>query len=486
MNDDSSYKIKSVGIDIGTTTTQMIVSDLTVRNISPGSLVPRLKITDKAVRYKSNIYFTPLKGDCLVDEEAIAKIISSEYQNAGIAPSDVDTGAVIITGETAKKENARRISQKIANLVGNFVVAAAGGNLESVIAGKGSGAAEYSRLNHCVVANIDIGGGTANIGIFGNGQVIDSCCINIGGRLLEFDKTTQTIAYVSKPMEKICRHLGLSLCPGTMIELSALHTLAERMAEVIRDHLVGKKTLLSQELLMTKSLRLDYPLAFIMASGGVADYIYHDIRADTLDDVIEFGDMGPLLGEKLRRIFHNSSFTLLKPKETIRATVIGAGAQTVDVSGSTIYVDNDILPLKNVPVIIPFIDTIPDTADSIGTAIKNAVGNYLEQGINECFAIGLTSQQYLSFRRIKEIAKAIVRVWNELTEYRQPIIVAIEQDYGKVLGQTLHLLCPKTEIICIDQLCVCDGDYIDIGKAIAGGTVVPVVIKTLVFETDQR
>lgn len=59
MNDDSSYKIKSVGIDIGTTTTQMIVSDLTVRNISPGSLVPRLKITDKAVRYKSNIYFTP-------------------------------------------------------------------------------------------------------------------------------------------------------------------------------------------------------------------------------------------------------------------------------------------------------------------------------------------------------------------------------------------------------------------------------------------
>lgn len=485
MNDGNSYMIKSVGIDIGTTTTQMIISDLTVCNISPGSLVPRLKITEKTVVYKSNIHFTPLNGDYLVDEDIISKIISSEYQNAGITPSDVDTGAVIITGETAKKENARRISQKIANLVGDFVVATAGGNLESVIAGKGSGAAEYSRLNCCVVANIDIGGGTANIGVFSNGQVIDSCCINIGGRLLEIDKTTQTIVYVSKPMEKICESLHISLCPGTKIKLPTLHTIAERMAEVIRDHLVGKRTPLSQELVMTKSLRLDYPLDFIMASGGVANYIYQDTKADTLEDVAEFGDIGPLLGEKLRRIFHSSSFTLIKPKETIRATVIGAGAQTVDVSGSTIYVNNDILPLKNIPVIIPFIDTIPDTADLIEMDIRQALGNYLEQGMTECFAIGISGQQYLSFKKIREIAKGIIKVWNDLTEYRHPIIVAIEQDYGKVLGQTLHLLCPEAEIICVDQLCVSDGDYIDIGRLIAGGKVVPVVIKTLVFETDQ-
>ncbi len=42
MSEGKSYIVKSIGIDIGTTTTQLIISNLTVQNISLGTLVPKI------------------------------------------------------------------------------------------------------------------------------------------------------------------------------------------------------------------------------------------------------------------------------------------------------------------------------------------------------------------------------------------------------------------------------------------------------------
>ena len=53
--------ITSVGIDIGTSTTQLIFSRLTIENLASSYMVPRIKIVDKEVTYRSRIYFTPLR-----------------------------------------------------------------------------------------------------------------------------------------------------------------------------------------------------------------------------------------------------------------------------------------------------------------------------------------------------------------------------------------------------------------------------------------
>ena len=114
--------IHSVGIDIGTSTTQLIFSELTIENEASSYVVPRINIVDKKVTYRSQIYFTPLKSQTEIDGGKIREIIQKEYRDAGMRPEDLQTGAVIITGETARKQNANTVLENLSNMAGDFVV----------------------------------------------------------------------------------------------------------------------------------------------------------------------------------------------------------------------------------------------------------------------------------------------------------------------------------------------------------------------------
>ena len=59
--------ILSVGIDVGTSTTQLVFSRIAMENTSGYFSVPRVSVTSKEVIYKSDIYLTPLKTDKLID-----------------------------------------------------------------------------------------------------------------------------------------------------------------------------------------------------------------------------------------------------------------------------------------------------------------------------------------------------------------------------------------------------------------------------------
>ena len=129
----------SIGLDVGTTTTQLIVSELTIENKASAFSVPEMEITGRKILYKSPIHFTPLLRDDLVDGDGIRAIVTAEYAKAGIRRETVDTGAVIITGETSRKENARTVLHALSDFAGDFVVATAGPDLESALAAKGAG-----------------------------------------------------------------------------------------------------------------------------------------------------------------------------------------------------------------------------------------------------------------------------------------------------------------------------------------------------------
>ena len=175
----------SVGLDVGTTSTQMILSRLTVQNRASSFAVPKLQITQREVLYRSPVHFTPLAGHDLVDGEALRQLVEAEYAAAGITRESVDTGAVIITGETSRKENARAVLDALSDYAGEFVVATAGPDLESVLAAKGAGAVDFSEETGKTVLHMDIGGGTSNLALIENGVITATTCLNVGGRLLK-------------------------------------------------------------------------------------------------------------------------------------------------------------------------------------------------------------------------------------------------------------------------------------------------------------
>ncbi|MCY0263073.1 ethanolamine ammonia-lyase reactivating factor EutA [Klebsiella pneumoniae] len=73
--------------------------------------------------------------------------------------------------------------------LGDFVVASAGPHLESVHCRTRRGAQTLSRQRMCRVLNIDIGGGTSNYALFDAGNVSANRCLNVGGRLLETERS---------------------------------------------------------------------------------------------------------------------------------------------------------------------------------------------------------------------------------------------------------------------------------------------------------
>lgn len=475
------FKLLSAGIDIGTTTTQLVISELTMKNRLPGARIPKIEITEKKVLYQSPIYMTPIIDHKEVDAKALKAIIELEYGKAGFQLDKIDTGAVIITGETAKKENAEKIIHQLAEFAGDFVVAVAGPQLESVLAGKGSGASDYSKKHMKKVVNLDIGGGTTNIAVFYNGNVEDATCINVGGRLIEIEEQTERISYVSRPAKVFIEAFGLNIKTGEIAIMSQLEAFCDRMVELTEQVLRGEKIPSAlAEIIMGASLKQDNDYDCIMFSGGVAEYIYENKQLD--GGLFKYGDIGPILAKAFKKSSLIRKFQLIEAENTIRATVIGAGTQSMGISGSTVFVKPEMLPIRNIPVAKIHWQSFPTDDAGIRECITKAARRYEGSMKHNALAISLPCPETLSFENVQRMALGIYGAWETVMDRSKPLIVIVEKDIAKVLGQTIQTLASEEmKFICIDSIYVNDGDYIDVGRPMSKDDVVPVIIKTLVF-----
>lgn len=441
-----SESLLSVGLDVGTTTTQMVVSRLTIENRASSFAVPEMDITQRQVLYRSPVHFTPLQDACRVDKEAIRKLVEAEYSHAGITREDVDTGAIIITGETSRKENAGIVLDALSDMAGDFVVTTAGPDLESVLAAKGAGADAYSRNTGKTVLHMDIGGGTSNLALIREGRICRTGCLNVGGRLVKVDETGR-IVYISQVISQIFHpQIGEIVTVDQFTGLAEILTQALEMAAGLR-----QPTDLLRMLMTEETARPWIPpqeeivLSF---SGGVADCI----RAER--DWLAYGDLGPTLGRVIRgsRLCQHE---YVLGEETIRATVIGAGSHSTQLSGSTVYHQNIRFPLKNLPVA------------PVGDAVCDGRVVYAIEG--------LFSPTYAQVRQLA----------HQLTENKpREILLCMEADMGKALGQAMAArLPPEARILCIDRVHIGENSYLDIGAPV--GTALPVVVKTLVLERSK-
>lgn len=409
----------SVGIDIGTTTTHLIISKIAIEVEGGFGTVPHAKISDKKIVYKSPVYFTPLDKRGNIDIDAVAGIINSEYQIAGVSKSDLQSGAVIITGESSKKDNARAVLQKIADASGDFVAAQAGAQLESFLAGKGVGADEFSSQSGKVTANIDIGGGTTNISVFSNGEIIDDCCLNIGGRLIKYENGVEIVSETISNFYSNCKD-ARDFC--------------EKSADIIYNALIENNDLIDSTLVTNHLLSCGVVPDTVMFSGGV--------------------------GECIKNKFESTSLEILTVDNPIRATVIGSGNFSMEISGSTIqYSESMTFPLKNLECL-----------------------HNLSDLSNKPCAFCPSSDKTPSLDFVNSLARDISVAAYGMIENNIPLVVVTKHDCSKALGLCLRQYLPHDyPFICLDGILCRKGDFIDIGSPIANGRAVPVVVKTLVF-----
>ncbi len=446
-------KLISIGLDVGTTTTQLIVSELTVENKGNAFSVPEMVIDERTLLYESPVIFTPLISGELVDGDAIARWVESQYAAAGITKQQVDTGAVIITGETSRKENAKEVLAALSGFAGDFVVATAGPDLESVLSAKGAGATQYSAKTGKTVLHMDMGGGTSNLSFIEDGHIIATGCLNVGGRLVKFSETG-AVTYLSPVLTGLCDlRLGEVPTPGQLDKVTELLVQALEMAAGLRpaDALLDKLT-------TKENAGVWHPkqAAVISFSGGVADCI------ETANSPFAFGDLGVLLGKAIREsALCRGQYRL--GEQTIRATVIGAGCHSTQLSGSTVFCSGVSLPKKNLPTGLL---SMPVSAQAVANA-------YLGQD-TDTVVLSLPGYPAPTYEQVQEIANAIVSGSGD-----REILVSVETDMAKALGHAIRLLAPGRPCLCIDRVRLQPESFLDIGAPV--GPALPVVVKTLVL-----
>jgi ethanolamine utilization protein EutA len=471
-----NVEFKTVGIDIGSSTSHLLFAKVLLQRQSQG-LSSRFVVIGREIVWRSPILLTPFLPDGTIDARALGDFITRAYAEAGLTQSDIDSGAVILTGEAIKRQNARAIDELFAAEAGKFVCATAGHTLECRLAAHGSGAVALSKARQTCILHADIGGGTTKLALIDSGQIIGLSAFAVGGRLLASD-AQGAWSRIDDSTRLVADDLGLEATPGVFADATVRQKIVQRFAQIAADYLCASPLdALGEALRLTGPLPRGHKPSAISFSGGVAEYMFgHEDR--------EFGDIAkPLAAALAAELSQRTALPLIDPGQRIRATVIGASQFTVQVSGKTIYLpDPYVLPVHNVPVLRVQLESA-DVVDQaqLTEALRGRLDEF-DLDRNPRLAISFSWNGDPEHSRLKAAGEAIVRALTPLADCIKLLLLMIDGDVGKTLGRILHReLGWPGKLVSIDGIELQDLDYVDLGELIAPPGVVPVVIKSLLF-----
>jgi ethanolamine utilization protein EutA len=476
--EEDEIKLTSVGIDIGSSTSHLVFSRLEMSQEGTRYLVKR-----RAILSESEILLTPYLDDLTIDVAALGKFINRQYERAGLKRDDVDTGALILTGVAVRRRNARAIADLFAAEAGRFVSVSAGDSLESTMAAHGAGAAAESARSGGVCNNVDIGGGTSKIAVCVDGKVREVTALDVGARLVVLDGNG-IVTRLEEAGRFFAQAAGLNLALGQKADRSKLPAMASLMADRLFE-VIGLKPLSDEtrRLLRIPSLSYSGKIDALTFSGGVSEFIYNQNPGD-------FGDLGALLAAEVSKRVETLGIPVREPATKIRATVIGASQYTIQVSGSTIFVDPvDAVPVRNVPVVVPDFSFAGDEIDpaDIKRSIDRALARLDLADAKQPVAIAFHWDGSATFARLQAFSAGVKEGLEKILAKGFPLTLVSDGDIGGILG--LHF---KEEmdfahaVISIDGIALSEFDFIDIGALIPSSGAVPVVIKSLIFPASEH
>ena len=479
-----NVRLTSVGIDVGSSGTQVIFSRLHLRRMAE-DLSSRYHVVHRETVFQSPVALTPYESETRISDRLLGEILDAAYKAAGLTPSDIDAGAVILTGEALRRENAQAIAATISQHGGDFVCATAGHHMESMLAAFGSGAAKASLEGNRRILNVDIGGGTAKLAIVEKGKVTVTAAVHIGGRLQVVDDAG-VIVRLDPAGKTHAARAGFSWELGEKVTSAELDRVADIMADALMSALVTRPIPHEIEHLYLTDPVLDWGrIDGVMFSGGVAEYVY---ARETRD----FGDMGRRLGTAIARKLEKDAlpWPLLAAGECIRATALGASEYSVQLSGNTCFISNpgQLLPRRNLQVIQPPYECTDDIdPDAVAQAIKVHRKKFEVEEASHDIALSMHWKGAPAYERINAFAKGIAQGLDDMIAADKPLFVVLDGDIAQSLGHMLKDELELTvEVLVIDGVVLWDFDYIDLGKVRLPSRTVPVTIKSLVFSDDPR
>jgi ethanolamine utilization protein EutA len=477
-----NVELTTVGIDIGSSTSHLMFARVHLQRLA-SALSSRFVVIDRRVLWQSPILLTPYLPNYTIDTDALADFIADSYQEAGLNRSDVDSGAVILTGEALKRKNARAIADLFSEEAGKFVCASAGHHMECQMAAHGSGAVALSKSRGVTILNVDIGGGTTKFALVQRGQIVATAAIAVGGRLVVEEPGVGLIR-LEPPANDIAQNVGVDLMLGGTLTRYERRHMADRMAELIV-RMIGRHApdALAAKLLVTDpwpdAVR-DIAIDAITFSGGVAEYLYGR-------ETESHGDLGGDLAHSLRHALGDKRIDLpvWDAGQGIRATVIGAAQFSVQISGNTIAVSDPAkLPLQNLPVIACALDLSGEVdAGSVAAAVARALEQSdIEEGTTG-IALAFPWHGDPLHRRLHAVAQGICTALPRSLAAGLPLVLLIDGDVGMSLGRIIrHEIAPGSDVIAIDGVQLKQFDYVDIGRVIEVTNAVPIIIKSLLFK----
>ncbi|MPZ15328.1 MAG: recombinase [Chloroflexi bacterium] len=433
--DLDTVTLTSVGIDVGTATSQVLFSRLILKRMG-AELSSRFVVVSRDILHLSPVHLTPFTpGRERIDDRALGGLVDEAYSAAGLRPDDVDTGAIILTGEAIRRDNARAIADLFAEQRGDFVCATAGHHFEALLAAHGSGTIALTEGNPRRLLNIDIGGGTTKLAVVERGRVTQTAALHIGGRLLATDADGR-IALLEPGGEAIARKAGFSWREGDRVTPEQIDTMAAWMGDAIlsavRDDAPPEDV---RNLFVTPPLTPSRDYDGVVFSGGVGEYVYGKERES-------FGDLGQSLGRALRDRTADGSFPwpLLPARECIRATVMGASQYSVQVSGNTIYASDSValLPQRNLQVLRPACDLFgPIDPQAVARAVQDHFTRFdLEEGESNV-ALVFQWQGDASYQRLEAFVDGLVRAIPRTLASDRPVVLVFDQDVAGTVGACL-------------------------------------------------
>ena len=454
-----------IGLDFGTTTSSAVVA---TTNLAHSAVSGRMELSQVRERYRSEMVFTPLDEDDRLDEQQVEKLLDSWLAAGDVRAEDLFGGGALLTGLTAQKQNASALVRMIRRRLGDALIATADDpRLESWLAFMGSCGGLSRAQPTQAILNLDVGGGTTNLALGINGQVLRTGCLFVGARHVQVVPGSYRIVTLSRYARALLDHLGIGRSDGDSLTDGEVQAILDFYIALLEATATGEPPvatgcheaalahLHTQVAFCRPPNCTDVAMTF---SGGVGELIYGHVHERPWPSTTHFGDLGIDLAQ---RIVGSSVFAghlrKYRPASAGRATVYGLLRHSTEVSGSTLFLPRpEVLPLTDVPI---FGSLNSNSADD---RIRDVIELVRHSARGGCVQVALGTHEAAAVRALGERIAGALRA--AAFPAGHPLVLLMQENLGKVLGQyitqwgTLPL-----NLVVIDEVPLRDAQYVQIG-----------------------